>query len=169
MKHRSTRVLATVLTLTIIDCGLYLAGIISIRSALGRPLFGGGLLTLLTVIVLGTAANSYRRVSVDTELPRNIFHLSPERWDEGAKRCRKKQFIAENRWGRRSRLVYFFPQRPTRQQALGQTLVGRRPRYLYELEVLSAFGPVQERVAARGSSADLAARVVRQQLAPACR
>ncbi|MEV5340908.1 hypothetical protein AB0K93_20905 [Streptomyces sp. NPDC052676] len=126
VKRRSTRALATVLTLTIIGGGLYLAGIVTIRSALGWPLFVSGLLVLVAVIVLVTAANPYRRVSGDAELPHHIFHLSPERWDEGAtvtlevQRCRKKQFIAESRWGRRSRLVYFFPQRPTRQQALGR-------------------------------------------------
>lgn len=76
--------------------------------------------------------------------------------------------FAENRWGKRSRLVYFFPQRPTRQQALGQTLSGRRrPRYLYELEVLSPFDAVYERVAARATTEDLTARVVRRQPAPA--
>lgn len=170
VKRRSTRALATVLTLTIIGGGLYLAGIVTIRSALGWPLFVSGLLVLVAVIVLVTAANPYRRVSGDAELPRHIFHLSPERWDEGGtvtlevQRCRKKQFIAENRWGRRSRLVYFFPQRPTRQQALGQTLSGRRrPRYLYELEVLTPFDAVYERVAARATTADLTARVVRRQ------
>lgn len=174
VKRRSTRALATVLTLTIIGGGLYLAGMVIIRSPLGWLLFGSGLLMLLAVAVLVTAANPYRRVSVDAEMPRHIFHLSPERWDEGAtvtlevQRCRKKQFIAENRWGRRSRLVYFFPQRPTRQQALGQTLSGRRrPLYLYELEVLSSFGAVYERVAARAVTVDLTARVVRRQPAPA--
>ncbi|WP_454112686.1 hypothetical protein [Microbacterium maritypicum] len=174
VKRRSARALATVLTLTIIGGGLYLAGIVTIRSALGWPFFVSGLLVLVAVIVLVTAANPYRRVSGDAELPRHIFHLSPERWDEGAtvtlevQRCRKKQFIAENRWGRRSRLVYFFPQRPTRQQALGQTLSGRRrPRYLYELEVLSPFDAVYERVAARATTTDLTARVVRRQPAQA--
>ena len=155
VKRRSTRALATVLTLTIIGGGLYLAGIVTILSALGWPLFVSGLLVLLAVIVLVTAANPYRRVSGDAELPRHIFHLSPERWDEGAtvtlavQRCRKKQFIAENRWGKRSRLVYFFPQRPTRQQALGQTLSGRRrPRYLYGLFAVE--GVARDRRLVRG-------------------
>ncbi|MGO1851650.1 recombinase family protein [Microbacterium sp. JB110] len=52
--------------------------IVTIRSALGWPLFVSGLLVLLAVIVLVTAANPYRRVSGDAELPRHIFHLSPE-------------------------------------------------------------------------------------------
>ena len=174
VKRRSTRGTATVLILTLIGGGLYLAGIVTIRAALGWPLFVSGLLVLLAVIVLVTAANPYRRMSADAELPRRIFHLSPEKWDEGATvtlevgRCRKKQFIAENRWGRRSQLVYFFPQRPTRRHARGQTLSGRRrPRYLYELEVLSAFDAVYERGAARATAADLTARVVRRQPAPA--
>ena len=52
VKRRSTRALATVLTLTIIGGGLYLAGIVTIRSALGWPLFVSGLLVLLAVIVI---------------------------------------------------------------------------------------------------------------------
>lgn len=174
VKRRSTRGTVTVLILTLIGGGLYLAGIATIRAPFGWPLFVSGLLVLLAVIVLVTAANPYRRMSADAEPPRRIFHLSPEKWDEGetvtleVDRCRKKQFIAEGRWGRRSQLVYFFPQRPTRRHARGQTLSGRRrPRYLYELEVLSAVDAVYERGAARATTADLTARVVRRQPAPA--
>lgn len=174
VKRRSARGTATVLTLTLIGGGLYLAGILTIRAPFGWLLFVSGLLVLLAVIVLVTAANPYRRMNPDAELHRRIFHLSPEKWAEGATvilevdRCRKKQFITENLWGKRSQLVYFFPQRPTRRHARGQTLSGRRrPHYLYELEVLSAFGAVYERGAARATTADLIARVVRRQSAPA--
>lgn len=136
---------ATVVAMTLIGGGHYLAGNVTIPSAAAWPLLAGALLVFLAVIVLVTAANPYRRMSADAELPARIFHLSPQRWDEGAtstlevQRCRKQQFITENRWGRRSRLVSFFPQRPTRRHVRGQTLAGRRrPRYLYELAATSS-------------------------------
>ncbi|MGO1267336.1 MAG: hypothetical protein ACTH32_13845 [Microbacterium gubbeenense] len=111
VKRSGARGTATVLTLTLIGGALYLVGILNVPAPAGWFLVGSGLLLFLAVIVLVTAANPYRRVGEDVEQSHRIFHLSPETWDEGAtvtlevRRCRKKQFIAESRWGRRSQLV----------------------------------------------------------------
>lgn len=85
VKRRSTRALATVLTLTIIGGGLYLAGIVTIRSALGWPLFVSGLLVLVAVIVLVTAAVGSRRSPVP--LPRFMRCRSRRRRDRGTRSC----------------------------------------------------------------------------------
>lgn len=159
-----------VIALTIVGGAFYLTGIVTITSSIGPVLFLIGLVLFLITIVLAVTASPYRRVPDAAELT-TVFHISPVLWEEGtrvtleASRCRKKQFIAERRWGRQARLVYFFAQRPAQRHARGQTLAGksRTPRYLYELRILHPIDCLYKRESAMGTPSDVDVEVVRRQ------
>lgn len=170
-QRRGTATAFVLLGLALGGGGLYLAGIIWIRSGTGIFLFSSGLVLLLATGALTVVANPYRRTDADESSLRTIFHLSPALWEEGriitleVNRCRKKQFIAERWAGRRSRLVYFFPQRPTYKHARGQTLAGKRGagRYLYEMEVTEPIARLYRRGSALATPSNVTVVILRRQ------
>ena len=157
---------------TLVGGAFYFSGFIAITSSIGPVLLLIGLVLFLIATVLAVTASPYRRVRDVVDLA-TVFHISPVYWEEGERvtlevaRCRKRQFIAERRWGRRSRLVYFFAQRPAQRHARGQTLAGKRrsPRYLYELKVLQPVERLYKRESAMGTPSNLVVEVVRRQTA----
>ena len=162
---------AVVIALTLIGGALYVWGLLAAQAGVGGlVVLGAGVLVLLATALAAMALHPYRRVSSDLAPPR-VFHISPAIWSTGdlvtleASRCRKKQAIAERRWARRARLVFFFRQRPTLGHARGQTLSGRRraPRYLYELELQYPIDPLYARGAALATTSDVTVVVISRQ------
>lgn len=106
-------------------------------------------------------------------MPTTVFHVSSALWDEGetvtleVARCRKsnRQYVAAGGRPTKTALVFFFPRRPTIENARGQLLKGksRARRYLYELQPTHVVDVVYARTSARATPADLTAIVVRRQ------
>lgn len=167
--------LAWVLLITLLGTGgaLYIGGMIAwLSSAVSFALAGAGALILVITGFVGLAVLPYRRVNSEmVAATSTVFHISSADWAVGEvvtlepAYCRKKQAIAERWWGRKARLVYFFPQRPTFRHARGQTLAGRRraPRYLYELEVQHPIDALYGRGAALATPRDLRVAVIGRQ------
>lgn len=169
---RRTRI---ILGITVVGGALYFGGLFLMIGALpGLILVLAAFVCWLLLLALLPFWYAYRPTSIADLQGDRIFHISRALWEPGQDvtlqigRSRKKQFIEGKILGKRTRLVYFFPRRPTQRHARGQTLHGKRrePRYLYELELVTAPEQLYSRGSAMGAPEDLHTRIVRRQLLP---
>lgn len=169
---RRTRI---ILAITVIGGALYLGGLFLMIGALpGLILVLAAFVCWLLLLALLPFWYAYRPTSTADLQSDRIFHISRALWEPGQDvtlqidLSRKRQFIAGKIWGRRTRLVYFFPRRPTQRHARGQTfhVKRREPRYLYELELVTAPERLYSRGSAMGAPNDLHTRVIRRQSVP---
>ncbi len=174
VQRSANLVIALIIATMCAGMASYVVGLFVIGGTAGLPLVIAGFVSWLLVVACMPFINPYRPVAAEQCPTGTIFHITRAVWEPGqtvtlsTAQSKRKQFITENRRGRRAHLVYFFPRRPTGRHARGQILRGRRgtPRYLYELELITPPTTVYGRGSAMGSLDDIEVRVRSRQDVP---